>query len=692
MVRTNPHHIMTPKRFRSPYHRLLALWILRAFSSGSATTGLVKEKDYADDEIAEFLGLPSEPEQGQARAIRKLMGDLKASLEKTVVSLPARVRSNFSELGKSLNLDPTELQILEFFVCLKLEPLLSNAWFHRTTRKCRTDSSLDVCHILGISKGQASNALAKNGRLVRCGLLRFEMMQRGIITLCFHSNEMAKHLFEEKYNPAKILKHFGVIKPPASELGISDYRHLQVTLDLMIPYLKQARSTRKAGVNVLIYGAPGTGKTQLIRVIGAALGTPVYELDTADGDGEPLKIPSRLERLNLAQTYFSGEPVLLVFDEAEDILTPSFSDRGFVNTHKGWFNQMLENNHQPVCWISNSIEALDPAFARRFDFILEVPIPPEAQRNRILREQVGKLVSPQVIDQLAGIGNLAPAVVSRARDVIQSIRRDVPKGDRDSAFTHVIGGILKAQGHRRPIIACQQIIAPGVYDIDHLNTTSDLRQMADMIKRNPSARLCLHGPPGTGKTAFGHWLASEIERPLQVERGSDLLSPFMGMTEKAIARTFEKAVRDEAVLMIDEVDSFLQDRGKARHSWEVTQINEMLTQIESFPGVLIASTNFPNHLDAASLRRFDLKLGFGYLKPEQIRRLLISWSRSLALCPPDADDLAMVEKLDTATPGDFAAVARQHKFQPFSNARALLQAVIAESEIKIARSRQIGFQ
>lgn len=166
----------------------------------------------------------------------------------------------------------------------------------------------------------------------------------------------------------------------------------------------------------------------------------------------------------------------------------------------------------------------------------------------------------------------------------------------------------------------------------------------------------------------------------------------MGMTEKAIARTFEKAVRDEAVLMVDEVDSFLQDRKNARHSWEVTQINEMLTQIESFPGVLIASTNFLDHLDAASLRRFDLKLGFDYLKPAQIRRLLISCSRSLALCAPGADDLAMVEKLDAATPGDFATVARQHKFQLFSNARALLEAVITESEIKTARSRQIGFQ
>ena len=146
------------------------------------------------------------------------------------------------------------------------------------------------------------------------------------------------------------------------------------------------------------------------------------------------------------------------------------------------------------------------------------------------------------------------------------------------------------------------------------------------------------------------------------------------------------------MLLIDEVDSFLQDRTHAKHSWEVTQINEMLTQIETFPGILIASTNFLDHLDPASLRRFDLKLHFDYLKPTQTRRLLASYCRSLDLAEPNADDLAMAESIETATPGDFASVARQHRFQPFRDAGSLLQAVIGESDLKTNRCRRIGFQ
>jgi SpoVK/Ycf46/Vps4 family AAA+-type ATPase len=251
---------------------------------------------------------------------------------------------------------------------------------------------------------------------------------------------------------------------------------------------------------------------------------------------------------------------------------------------------------------------------------------------------------------------------------------------------------MKAQGHPDPTKPTIQIVQPGIYDIGHLNTSADIPQIAANLAKSPSARLCLYGPPGTGKTSFGHWLANEIGQPLLLRKASDLLSPYVGMTEQKIARTFESAKQEGAVLLIDEVDSFLRDRTQTRHSWEVTQINEMLTQIESFPGILIASTNLIDQLDPASMRRFDIKLHFGYLLPEQARLLFTSYCENLGLPQPTPSDLELAATLDVSTPGDFAAVARQHRFQPFRNASGLLQSVIAESEMKTNRSRRIGFQ
>ncbi len=682
---------MATHRFSSRFDRLIALWILRAFSPELGRSNFLCNSAYADSEIAEFLGLPMRLDEAVIREMPRLLDDLQISLEKAgPASLPSQARNNFTRFADSLKLNTTEQRILEFFACVETESTLADT--------CRVNQKLTgpgaprfLAKVLNLPRNAIAKALAHGGRMLRCGLLKSCHHPHKSSGLEFHSEALATRLLRGPCDPAKLLKLFGVVTPSPPELGLDDFPHLETSLNLLIPYLKTVRDKRRPGVNVLIHGAPGTGKSQLVRVLGRALDIPVFELETADRDGDPLRASGRLSVLNLAQTYFNDPAVLLVFDEAEDILTPSPTSLGMANSHKGWFNQLLEKNRQPVFWISNSITTLDPAFSRRFDFILEVPIPPKTQRRRILRKQAGHLVSPGLIEQLAGIEHLAPAVVARARNFIHAIRRDIPKPDRDAALIHVIGGTLKAQGHPDPTKATIQLVQPGIYDIGHLNTSADLQQIAANLRKSPSARLCLYGPPGTGKTSFGHWLANEIGQPLLLRKASDLLSPYLGVTEQKIARTFETARQEGAVLLIDEVDSFLRDRTQTRHSWEVTQINEMLTQIESFPGILIASTNLMDQLDSASMRRFDIKLHFGYLLPDQASRLLVSYCLNLALPQPTTADLELAATMDVSAPGDFTAVARQHRFQPFRDARSLLQAVIAESELKANRSRRIGF-
>ncbi|MGJ8641806.1 MAG: AAA family ATPase [Luteolibacter sp.] len=682
---------MAIQQLRSSFDRLIALWVLRAFSRNLGRSCFISGSDYSDHDIAEFLGLPTELDQEILKKMPRLLDVLQASLEKGKTSLPALARNNFKRFAASLKLNAVEQSILEFFACSEIKPPLTDT--SRVIRKINeADTPRYLSQILDTPRSLVAKAMSPSGRLMKCGLIKKCDNPRRYSRLEFHSETLANTLLQESYDQDKLMKLFGVVTPPTPELGLEDFPHIQTTLDLLIPYLRKVQSTHRPGVNILIHGAPGTGKSQLVRVLARSLDIPVFELDTSDNEGDPLCDSQRLSVLNLAQTYFSGNPALLVFDEAEDILTPTLTNRGAANTHKGWFNQMLENNHRPVFWISNSIETLDPAFSRRFDFVLELPIPPKSQRARILKENVGQLVSPELIENLASIEHLAPAVVTRARNVIHTIRRDIPKGDRDAALTHVIAGVLKAQGHPNPARSNVQAVQPGIYDIDHLNTSADLPQIAANLKENPSARLCLYGPPGTGKTSFGHWLAHEIDQPLLLRKASDLLGPFVGMTEQKIARTFETAKQEGAILLIDEVDSFLRDRTQTRHSWEVTQINEMLTQIESFPGILIASTNLIDQLDPASMRRFDIKLHFGYLLPEQACRLFASYCEKLSLPQPSHAELEMAATMELSTPGDFAAVARQHRFQPFRDANGLLQSVIAESELKTNCSRRIGFQ
>lgn len=77
-------------------------------------------------------------------------------------------------------------------------------------------------------------------------------------------------------------------------------------------------------------------------------------------------------------------------------------------------------------------------------------------------------------------------------------------------------------------------------------------------------------------------IAETVGLPLNIKRASQLLDMYVGESEKNIAKMFADAERQGAILLLDEADSLLGDRSQARHQWEITQVNEMLTQMESW--------------------------------------------------------------------------------------------------------------
>jgi SpoVK/Ycf46/Vps4 family AAA+-type ATPase len=220
----------------------------------------------------------------------------------------------------------------------------------------------------------------------------------------------------------------------------------------------------------------------------------------------------------------------------------------------------------------------------------------------------------------------------------------------------------------------------------------DLTQLLGGIKDSSSARLCLYGVPGTGKSAFGKWIARELDKPFLLKKGSDLISMYVGGTEKNIARAFREATDEGAVLVFDEVDSFLQDRRTAKASWEVTQVNEMLVQMENYEGIFIATTNLMSGLDQASLRRFDLKLEFGYLTSENAMRLFEAEAKMLGIDTIERSVRSAVESLNQLAPGDFAAVRRQSRFAPIKTADDLFDRLRDEVAIKEeGAEKKMGF-
>lgn len=118
----------------------------------------------------------------------------------------------------------------------------------------------------------------------------------------------------------------------------------------------------------------------------------------------------------------------------------------------------------------------------------------------------------------------------------------------------------------------------------------------------------------------------------------------------------------------------------------------MLMQMDSHRGLLIASTNLMENLDQAALRRFDLKVGFGYLRPEQVSHLFRLHLEQMGLSAPSPEQEVRLRTLQRLTPGDFATLARRSRFRPFSDVDEFFRALQSELALKEAPAqRPIGF-
>jgi len=458
-------------------------------------------------------------------------------------------------------------------------------------------------------------------------------------------------------------------------------------------YLAESLNERRRGVNILIHGEPGTGKTEFVRMLVAESGADLYEVAAARRDGAVLDSLERFRAYRLGQALFersSGR--LLLFDEIEDVFRES--DKGErtqanKSCNKAWVNKMLENNPVPAFWISNNIRVIDRAYLRRFDYVLEMKVPPRSVRSRILDEYLQDLpVSEAWKRRMAEHEELAPGVVERAAKIVRAVNRPVPE-ETERSLARVMGNTLEVMGILRE--PRSPPLATGCYRLDVLNADCDIAEVQTNLMSQKQGRICLYGPPGTGKTAYGQHVATQLDRPLLLRRASDIISPWLGETERNLARMFRQAQEEGAVLLLDEADSFLQDRQGAQRSWEVTEVNEVLTQMETFEGIFIASTNLMTSLDSAALRRFDLKIRFDYLKPEQAWALFVDTRMQLGI--EDEQELeASIARLTCLAPGDFANVVRQARLRPVRSSIALLQCLRSECEMKPeGRHQRIGF-
>ena len=499
----------------------------------------------------------------------------------------------------------------------------------------------------------------------------------------------------QKSSSLDALLSFAVSRAQLPTLACGDFPHHQQEIRLIRQHISQAVAKKLKGVNILLHGEPGTGKTELTRALALELKLNAYEVTIGGHDyHEGGFVHRRFHAFTLLQKMLSRSPKgLVIFDEIEDVLPrPALFERPGYES-KAWLNNLVENNPVPAIWISNHVWHLDPALMRRFDIVLEIRTPPRSKRLDLLKKAFDGLpIDHRWLDRKANQPGLTPAIVQRSMRVIQNAGIKSTH-EIQSMFDQQIVERFNALG----IFEASTYPEPEEYQLDLLNTSSDMVSISSSLVHIQRGRLLLYGPPGCGKTAFAHHLAKLADRPLMLKRASDLMSMWMGETEKNLCKMFREATQDEAILLLDEADSFLQDRHWAKHSWELTQVNELLTQMENFRGVFICATNFIEHLDAAAMRRFTFKVKFDYLCPVQTEALFTNTLKILGVEIPNElinhKILKRLRSMNNLTPGDFATISDQFMLMDkIPSVDNLLSQLTQACEIKNGgRKMQIGF-
>ncbi|CWX18153.1 serine/threonine protein phosphatase family protein [Haemophilus influenzae] len=650
-----------------------------------------RETSWRSDEIASAFGLPEELENDKnlRTVARRLLKERYKTLQKSTALLPElwkQAYENLATLAEFLQLNPVEQELLRFAMHLRSEGAMRDLFGYLPKSDLQRTAAI-MADLLKQPKNQILSALKKGSKLDAYDLIDRDYRPDSVHDYLDWGETLDFDEFvTQPLNENVLLKSCTEVAQVPS-LQLDDFAHIAGMKEMMLTYLQQALKHHRKGVNLLIYGVPGTGKTEFAGLLAQALGISAYNITYMDSDGDVVKAEQRLNYSRLAQTLLNGKQALLIFDEIEDVFNGSFMERSVAQKNKAWTNQLLENNNVPMIWLSNSVSGIDPAFLRRFDFILEMPDLPLKNKSALITQLTEGKLSPAYVQYFAKVRSLTPAILSRTIRVVKELNTS----NFAETLLMMFNQTLKSQN--KPKIE-PLVLGKADYNLDYVACNDNIHRISEGLKRSKKGRICCYGPPGTGKTAWAAWLAEQLDMPLLLRQGSDLLNPYVGGTEQNIAQAFEQAKADNAILVLDEVDTFLFSREGANRSWERSQVNEMLTQIERFEGLMVVSTNLIEVLDPAALRRFDLKLKFDYLTLKQRLDFAKQQAEILGLPLLSEEDLSQIESLNLLTPGDFAAVARRHQFSPFHKVQDWLMALQGECEVKPAFSataRRIGF-
>lgn len=652
---------------------------------GELKNALVKTKEW--NSAFEKLAASYRPLYQQG--IKEIEKCLFSCLEKN--HAPSLYEKNLNSIKTIFKLTEDECTIITFFFLLYSDKEVESLF--KTTKDMdeMIKSFRLYCRFFGFSPKQLKTLMSKDSKLVKSGLLT--IMFKETIEI----SDLVKS-YLAGYSRLDLMDNY-LDRPDLSKTLRLNEHNIQP--DKMKNILNLLESTR--GVNVLLHGKPGTGKTEFAKSLGSALKKDIYFLKQANEDGNE-DLNHRKSGIVAALNMLDRERSILVVDECDEIINIYDAFWGCEKEGgrdiKAWINDLLEQSQHKIIWISNRTQGVDESTKRRFSYSLEFNELGRSQRLKVWENQSAiheiNFLNKKELEDFSRIYKVNAGVISLALKDVASMKNLKQKDEK----IDVLKNILTQQ---QSFISGENKLNPlaNSYSLEVLNCDVDLENILDVTKKYEQYSQNAHnseitnlnflfqGPPGTGKTEFVKYMAEVIDKELIVKRMSDLQSKYVGDTEKLIAQAFREAQETRAVLFLDEADSLFINRENAVNAWQVSQTNELLCQMENYKGILVCATNFSVLMDGAVMRRFNYKIRFDFLSSEAKEALFVKMFAEKCGNIISSAELNRVRSIPNLTPGDFKVVKQKNFFMDSVTPAMIIDQLELESSYK-KMSKPIG--
>jgi len=600
-------------------------------------------------------------------------------------------------LQEAFGLDNDSLEILIFLFCKEqYDPL--DEMFSRINLG---DTVALISKLTGITINKVSSVIDGRGDMVMSGLVENDS----------HRN----HRSSLEISPAISEYFFGlsddffdgrfIVPDEKSSFALDSFHQNRKNNDTMNSLLHDTFPS-----SLLLYGIPGTGKTEYARTVASLSDKKVFFLKYEEND-----FRGRLNyqlALQVASKLVSMQDGILIIDEAETLFGNSSPFASLFGMKPGgdkkvksWVNNFIDNLSCSTIWILNSVSSVHESTMRRFNYSVKFNDFDNQQRIALWHEccktfSLKDQLSDDLIEKLSYEFPVNAGGINMSLEGTEKILAGQDYSDEllELTLRNFLEKQLILSGRNRgnPLKRITEN-----YDLSAINLDTDIDELltsldsfskfldeGDQFARR-SFKMLFWGRPGTGKTEFAKYIAQKTNRELIVKRASDLFSMWVGGTEKQIAAAFRHAEEKNAILFIDEIDTFLASRENAHRSFEVNQVNEFLTQLENFRGIFIGCSNLLKKLDFASLRRFDWKIEFQELTTKG-RAVLFEKFFKQELSEGQAKELAAIKGL---VPGDFNVVNQKNYYsdKDVLDADKLLQELTKEAKYREGEEKVVGF-